>query len=767
MLASKSGVMLGMMGPALLHLLPYGLSAAISTGVAAFCLRRRREAGAIPYAVVALSQASWTLGYMAELASPTLAGKVQWDNFQFIGLVGWAVGMVAFTLTFTGRSSVRAWGTAALVGLPLAGLVILAYTDGERGIIRQNTRLVPGDPFSMLLYDFTPPMWATGIYAYGCFVLLSGILAVRYLRVHRLYRRQVGLVLAGSLVPILGTFATLTILRDSPDRDLTPLTFAIGNLLVGMGILHYHLFDVVPVARDTVFEAIDDAVFVLDSRDRLIDLNPFGRELLGPQATGVIGREASDVIPGWPGLPGELHRLQVSYDGDHSAEISAYALPSVQEGSGGRVLLWRDVTRQKRMEDELRLHRDHLEQLVEVRTEELREQVAVREQVEQQFRQAQKMEAVGRMAGGIAHDFNNLLQALTLNLEGLAARLPELARAEEYADVMVELDRATKLIRHLLLFSRRQTLEPQVLDLNAIVERSLPLIRRAVGPTVRLTTKLDTNVWPVYADGVQLEQVLLNLAINARDAMIDGGDLVMRTRRATLTGNGTIDVQLDPGDYVVLDVVDTGHGMDLATQGKIFDPFFTTKEPGKGTGLGLSTVYGIVRQSGGAIDVVSAPNAGATFTIYLPRAGVVPATTDGDLAVVPAKPRLFRAATVLLVEDAGAIRRAAQRLLERGGFEVLEARDGVDALRRFDEHRGHVHLVITDLGMPTMGGAALVRELRARRPDLPVVIVSGDSEKRYAAEEFGGATVFLHKPFLAEDLVEAARRLLDEAYGAA
>jgi PAS domain S-box-containing protein len=781
-------------GSTLFPLFPFALSLASSIGVGVYCWRRRRDECAAAYALVALSQASWTLGLIFEILSPTLAGKLFWDNFQFIGMAGWAVGLVAFTLTFAGRPARFAWIASCFASLPLIVVVVLAYTDPWHHLVRQRTRLVPTEPFSTLLYDFTPVMWACAVYAFSCLVLLSAILFVRYIRAHRLYRRQVGLVLLGNLIPIVGGFATLTVLIDRPERDLTPLLFAVSNLLVAWGLFRYRLFDVLPVARDAVIEAIDDAIFVLDPHDRVVDLNPAARRLLGERPMGLIGHPAHEVVPGWPraghhgrhraapeaGAPDrrmtnrgaielspdpELLRVEVMQEGNHFAEISSYLLSDPGGEVYGRIVLWRDITLRKRAEGELQMYRQHLEQLVDVRTAELREQIGQRESAEQQFRQAQKMEAVGRMAGGIAHDFNNLLQALNLNLESLAGRLPAVARSEEYADVMLELESAAQLLHHLLLFSRHQVLEPQVLDVNAVVDRCQPLVRQAVGPGVRLETTLEPGVWPVWADAVQLQQVLLNLAINARDAMPEGGTLDIRTRHVTAASGGLVGTQLGPGDYVALDVSDTGHGMDAETQTRIFDPFFTTKEAGKGTGLGLSTAYGIVSQSGGAIDVVSAPGTGATFTIYLPCADAPADLAHTDGMPVAAGGRPDRGATILLAEDEVAIRRAGQRLLERNGFEVLEARDGAEALLRFEEHAGHVHLVITDLAMPVLGGVALVRELRARRHDLPVLLVSGFRELEAEALQFGDSTRFLAKPFLGEELLDAVRRLLDAADG--
>jgi len=772
-----------MTGSVFLRLVPFAVSLAISLGVAIYCWRHRREVGAAAYALVAASQASWTLGYILELTSPTLNAKILWDDFQYLGLAGWVIGIIAFTLTFTGRPPVRSWLTAALVGLPLLVLAFLAYTDPSHHLIRREPHLVEGRHFSLLLYGFSRLALAGAIYTYGCFVLLSGILAAKRLRVHRLYRVQVDLVLTGNLIPIVGSVVSLTALRNNPMRDLSPLTFAVGNLVVAWGLFRYRLFDVVPVARDAVIEAIDEALFVLDSRDRLVDLNPTAQRLLGPRASGSIGRPAAELVSDWARVverrgSGESNRRDATpvheaatvraepevlhfqtQEDNRIMEISSYALRDRHGGVQGRIVLCRDVTARARLEQELHVHRERLEELVEERTSELRAQVTAREQAEAQLRQAQKMEAVGRMAGGIAHDFNNRLQALTLTLEEMVAADPALAKSESLAQLMREIDRSTELIGRLMLFSRRQPVALQVLDLNDAIAGSLSLVHRAIGPTIELVTDLAPNPWPVRADGVQLDQVLVNLAINARDAMPDGGRLTVTTRSVGVSATDPVARASPTGEAVRLEVSDTGRGMDAEIQDHIFDPFFTTKPPGKGTGLGLSTVYGIVQQSNGTIAVRSAPGAGSTFTITFPRATPEPPSAE-PIRTAAAIPAPMGRATVLLVEDEDAIRRAAERLLSRAGFDVLVAADGAEALRQFDAAVSAVDLVVTDLAMPGVGGRTLVRELRERRPDIPVLVVSGDADHAASVRALGGPTHFLAKPFLVAELIEAVRRLL-------
>ena len=387
--------------------------------------------------------------------------------------------------------------------------------------------------------------------------------------------------------------------------------------------------------------------------------------------------------------------------------------------------------------------------------------------LEAQLRQAQKMEAVGQLAGGIAHDFNNLLAAITVNLELLGDALPDDGAGREEAEqIRHATERAAMLTRQLLAFSRRQVTQPRVLDLNATVATVERLLRRLLPPGVTLEAAPEPALWPMRADAGQLEQVVLNLCLNARDAMPEGGVLTVTTWNATLGPAPGLASGSAAGEYVAIAVSDTGVGMDEGTRARIFEPFFTTKEPGKGTGLGLATVYGIVQELAGRIDVRSAPRAGTTVTVYLPRSGDPAFVGGGGAAAAPR--RLPRGTeTVLLVEDETALRASTRRVLERHGYTVLEARHGADALRLADayaaEHGAPPALVITDLMMPEMDGRTLLERLRARAPSQRALVISG-----YDARVAGAATgalprgvAFLEKPFSVECLLVEVRRVLD------
>jgi two-component system cell cycle sensor histidine kinase/response regulator CckA len=381
---------------------------------------------------------------------------------------------------------------------------------------------------------------------------------------------------------------------------------------------------------------------------------------------------------------------------------------------------------------------------------------------EQQLRQAQKMEAVGQLAGGIAHDFNNLLTGILsycdLILQEVRGGDPIRADLEQIRHAGL---RAAGLTRQLLAFSRRQVLQPRVLALNSTVAELDGMLRRLLAADIMLESELDPALGYVMADPDQIEQVLVHLVVNARDAMPRGGRVRIATANVRLPAEGEQRPDgVRPGAYVALSVTDTGVGMDLETQARVFEPFFTTKEPGKGTGLGLSTVYGIVQQSGGHVTVRSAPGQGATFTVYLPR-------HDGPAAALPARTDRRTlpggAETLLLVEDEAAVRSSARRLLERYGYTVLEARHGADALRLVEEGGPEIDLVLTDLVMPEMGGQELVERLRARRPTLKVLYMSGYTEKAITTDGLmPPRTGFVEKPFTVEQLLRRLREVLDE-----
>ena len=388
--------------------------------------------------------------------------------------------------------------------------------------------------------------------------------------------------------------------------------------------------------------------------------------------------------------------------------------------------------------------------------------VSERRALEEQFRQSQKMEAVGRLAGGIAHDFNNLLTVIHTYAELALSATPE---GDERRDDLEEIRRAAvsaaRLTRQMLAFSRKQVLAPRKIDVNDAINGLTGMMQRVIGDHVKVSTDLRPNLGHIWADAGQLEQVLVNLAVNARDAMPNGGMLRIETANATLhEGYSSHEGHPIPaGDYILLAVSDSGIGMTREVQARIFEPFFTTKQAGQGTGLGLSTVYGIVRQSGGYIWVYSEPGQGTCFKIYFPRH-----VGDDAAPQQPAQDRIVattRSAELLLVEDEPLVRGAVRKILEKAGYTLTAVDSAPAAIAEFSARHGRFDLVITDMVMPGMSGAELIRELRERNPDLRAIIMSGYSEELTLRETVLPANaVYLEKPISPNDLTSCVNELL-------
>jgi two-component system cell cycle sensor histidine kinase/response regulator CckA len=384
-----------------------------------------------------------------------------------------------------------------------------------------------------------------------------------------------------------------------------------------------------------------------------------------------------------------------------------------------------------------------------------------RKKLESQLRQSQKMEAVGQLAGGVAHDFNNLLTAI-MGYTSLLLKVvpPQDPKHEDLLEIDRAAGRATELTQQLLAFSRRQMLKPTLLDLNAVLSDTMRLLGRLLGEHIELAILPDTALGMVRADRGQIEQVIINLAVNARDAMQGGGRLVLETRNVTLDRTyASQHPGATEGEFVMLAVTDTGTGMDAATQARIFEPFFTTKERGKGTGLGLSTVYGIIKQSGGTIYVYSEPEMGTTFKIYLPRV-MAGGPTKMPALVKPANVRGTE--TVLVVEDEEGVRSLTCRVLQTYGYTVLEAENGGEALLIAEQHSSPIHLLLTDVVLPRMSGRKLAERLVRTQPDLRILYMSGYTDGSIVNHGIlDPGTAFLQKPFTPEALAQKLREVLD------
>jgi two-component system, cell cycle sensor histidine kinase and response regulator CckA len=487
-----------------------------------------------------------------------------------------------------------------------------------------------------------------------------------------------------------------------------------------------------------LFEYSPDGIVIADPQSYYLDANSSMCRMLGYTHDELVGLHASDIVvqDEIPQIGPALSVIKTKSDYQRewrfrrkdgsvfSADVMATMMPD-----GNLLGVIRDITERKKMEEQLRM--------------------------------SQRMEAIGRLAGGVAHDFNNLLAVILgcsdVMLDELAADHPAVKRAEMIRKAGTS---AADLTRQLLAFSRQQMLQPRVLDLKQVVERAQVLLARLIGENIELTVLVEPSLWNVKADPGQIEQVLLNLAVNARDAMPQGGRLTIEARNVELDASYVKEhPQVIAGPYVMLVVEDTGSGMNHETQLRIFDPFFTTKELGKGTGLGLATVYGIVKQSGGYIWVYSEPGQGSAFKVYLPRVENAAQPVRGD---EPGEGTVGGSETILLAEDSASLREMVRDYLESVGYTVLEAATGGDALDRAKSFAGTIQLLLTDVVMPGMSGPELARQIGCLRPGIKVIFTSGYTDDAIARHGgFDPAIAFIQKPYRPRALARKIREVLE------
>jgi PAS domain S-box-containing protein len=628
----KYGNAVKIMGMTLLWLLvlPILASILISCGVAAYAWHHRKEPGSAAYAWLAANQAAWTLFLLFEILSSTLAGKVFWDDIQWINTVLSPLLLLVFAIQYTGVNILRKrWSWWALAAFPALFLVAV-FSDPWTGLIRPDAALVPGELTVSLVYSFTPLVWLLSIYSYALVIAAAYLLVRKYLRSTWPYRQQVAVVLVGSLVPIFGTFLTLGGVTILGQRDLTPLTFAIGNLVVAFGLSRYRLFDIVPVAQDLIVENLQDPVVVVDPKDRVVYMNRTAYTSMAMPAAELIGRPVEDVYSRWSDLvehfaslhSGASEIIQLSVE-DHLFyyEIRVSPLTDGRGRYNGRAVIAHDVTRLKTAEAELRRSRENLEKLVEQRTTELSlalEALQINaEQLEQRvFERTAELEKKNRELETFAYSVSHDLKAPLRGIDGYSRLL------EDYSDrldvegqlflrnIRKGAAQMSQLIEDLLVYSRmqRRAVNRDYLELDAIVnqvldERSEEIQQRGVEVIV------DLQCSEVSAEMEGLVQAMRNLVDNA--LKFSAVDRLLR-----------IEIRSWPaGDISVISVSDNGIGFDMQYNERIFEPFQRLQrvEDYPGTGIGLALVQMAMERLGGRVRAESMPGFGATFYLEIPN----------------------------------------------------------------------------------------------------------------------------------------------------
>lgn len=705
---------------------------------------RGHASGARAFAVMLFAQAAWISGQGVELWITGLAPKLWMDGLQYFPTALASLATLVFALRFS-RLQVPRWVVSgyAIIALPL---LLILFTSPLHGFGREQAEILPGEPFQALHYPFHAIDLVLTLLMLMAQVAAITILARQVAQSHGAFLRGTGLVLTGVALPVAASITSVALgVRLFGQRDLSFVFYGLAGGIIAWGMVRERVLSLVPVAREIIFDKVPDPVFVCDETGALIDLNQAAGRLLNRESEEVIGQSLDSSL----GQILDLTAAMFAHEGqsvilklEKQERFFESVWHHVGEDEGGKVFLLRDVTERH--------------QELATATQSLRLEEGRRASAEDELRQAQKMDALGRLAGGVAHDFNNLLTVISANTE--LALLD--AESEEQRATLEQIDLASTsaaaLTRQLLIFGRKSVISARRIELQKELSALQQMLRRLIPENVELQFEIPDDVWAAKFDSSQLQQLLVNLVVNARDAMPNGGAVRVHAENVTRMAPGREPLRQE---WVCLRVSDTGTGIKPEVLKQIFDPFFTTKEVGKGTGLGLAMVYGALAQHGGFVEVESDFGQGTTFAAYLPRDTQEPEENSERYFKSETRESHSFSGVALLVEDHDALRVMVARILGKAGFEVKSFASAEAFFSNWDE-LPRPELLLSDVVMPGCSGIELAERVEERWEGLPVLLMSGYSDDERLLLQVNQGRPFIAKPFRPPELLSQIAQII-------
>lgn len=715
--------------------------------------------GGTALVILMISLSLWALFTGITHIATTIEAKVFLVKITFIFIALTPMCVLVFSLNISAHEHFVTRRFVALLTLVPILTLAAAWSNPLHQLFWTDFVWEPGSGEVDAIFLHGPLYWIWTAAAYTQLAVASAIIVSSTWGAQQLFRNQSAVVMLSIGAPIVGNLMYITNLTPWPYLDTTCLGFVVTGIAASWGRGHFHIFDLVPIARELAFKNIGDEVFVLDTYNRVVDCNPSAGNFLQLAESKIIGEPVDSLFSEHPEIlryalaDTEFHSeiLLNTAQGNHYYDLRTTFIVDSDGNPAGKLVSLRDINDYQQATHKLQ---EELERRVEERTRDLRE-------AEAKIRQTEKLEAAGQLAGGVAHDFNNLLTAILGYSDLLLDQIePDHRWHSSLNQIKIAGDRASVLTKQLLAYSRKQILQPKVIDLGENIAGMETMLCSLIGEYIAMDVQRDPDLRKVKADPTQMDQVIMNLVVNARDAMPRGGNILLKIENIELDSQAANKIgNVSAGEYVRLSVSDTGAGMDAETLSHIFEPFFTSKDVSRGTGLGLSTVFGIISQSGGGIEVESVEGKGSIFRVYLP------CSNESALSVESTE-RGARTnsghETLLLVEDEEIIRSLFQQALEDQGYRVLTAGNGLEALGIAEEYNESIDLLITDVIMPKMGGYELMQEIQKHRPQISVLYMSGYNDVMVTNQGLVDKDQhFLQKPFDIVQLEEMVRYILD------